>query len=147
MTRLAVAAAAVCLALAAAGGAAAAWQATPPPSSGVAGATYTLTHAALGIGQVGDATFSMELRRLGAGSSVVYVDPIHRLRFASLQILTMEYGTHAVRVTGIGLSGGQIVAFAAVAVDLGSRGDLFRIAWNHGASHGTFVRHGSVVIH
>lgn len=144
MRRLVVVAAAACLGLAVAGGSAAA---APPPTSGVAGATYTVAHAALGIGQVGAATFSFELRHLGASSTVVYVDPVHRLRFASLQISSLRYGTNAVRVTGIGLSGGQIVRFAAVAVDLGSRGDLFRIAWNGGASHGTLVRHGSIVVH
>lgn len=145
MRRVAVAAAAACLALAVAGGAAAA--APAPPASGVAGAAYTVAHAALGIGQVGEATFSFELRHVGASSTVVYVDPIHRLRFASLQISSLRYGTNAVRVTGIGLAGGQIVTFAAVAVDPGVRGDLFRIAWNRGASHGTLVRHGSIVIH
>lgn len=112
-------------------------------TSGVAGTQMTKVHTVSAHGTVNaTGTFS-----IGPGNNVVYIDHARRLSFHSLRILTVRYGTHSVIIAGLGNANGRTVHFTAIAIDSGSAGDLFRITWTHGGTHGGIVAHGSISIH
>jgi hypothetical protein len=92
-----------------------------------------------GRGRVAASSFVVDLRR---GQGKVSFGGV----FRSLHVSSVRYSAHAARITGTGLFRGVRVSFAAVAVDHGATGDVFRIAWRHGAAHGGLVRRGFVTI-
>ncbi len=66
--------------------------------------------------------------------------------FRALRFTSMRWADRAVVIRGVGLAGGQRVAFKALAVDGGAR-DVFRIDWLHHAALGGSLVRGAVVIH
>ena len=67
--------------------------------------------------------------------------------FRSLKIRSVRFGQNAVELRGTGLVAGRHVTFTAVGVHNAlPEVDVFRIAWNHGASLGGVVTSGSVFI-
>jgi hypothetical protein len=102
---------------------------------GFAGATHTIVRLAHGGGMVGSVPFSLVKTRVVYG------------RFRSTRIRTTLWGLNAVKLRGTGVVNGRTVAFTAVGVHNALPGvDVFRIAWNHGASVGGRVTTGSVFI-
>jgi hypothetical protein len=115
-------------------------------TGGVAG-TSTTKHRSVrgagvvrGAGGVGTATF-----RIGAGNRVTYVDRRHHVSFRSTRV-SVRFGARAARLTGVGVANGRRVGFAAIAVDHGAHGDVFRIDWAQGTSRGGVVLRGNVLI-
>jgi hypothetical protein len=109
--------------------------------TGVAGAQATIVRVLHGVGSVQGAVFQV------GRTKVVFVDPVSKIRFTSLRVQSVRFGTNAARLRGIGLANGHRVGFTAVAVHNARPGiDVFRIAWNHGASLGGTVDDGSVFI-
>lgn len=103
------------------------------------GARRVRGHGLVGAGRLGSATFT-----IGA-TTLVYVDRRHHLVLRA-PIGSVRFGTIAARITGVARVNGKRVRFAAVAVDHGKRGDVFRIAWGGGPSHGGRVRKGWITI-
>lgn len=102
---------------------------------GVAGATHTIVRLATGHGTVAGVSFAVSKTHVDYG------------RFHSTRIRTVVFGLNAVKLRGIGLIDGRRVAFTAVGVHNALPDvDVFRIAWNHGASLGGRVQTGSVFI-
>jgi hypothetical protein len=102
---------------------------------GVAGASYTIIRHVSGTGRVGAIPFRLSTGRVAYGA------------FRSVQVSTVRYGLNAVELHGTGLVGGRRVAFTAVGVHNAKPGiDVFRLAWNHGASVGGVVTSGAVFI-
>jgi hypothetical protein len=102
---------------------------------GVAGTTHTIVRLAAGRGIAGGIPFSI------SKSHVVYG------RFHSTRIRTSLWGLNAVKLRGIGTLNGRTVRFTAVGVHNALPGvDVFRIAWDHGASYGGRVTSGTVFI-
>ena len=103
--------------------------------SGVAGASHTIVRQLTGSGLVGATAFRLTPSTVAFGS------------FRSLKVRTAIFGLNAVKLRGIGLVGGRRVSFTAIGVHNARPGiDVFRIAWNHGASLGGVVTSGSVFI-
>lgn len=102
---------------------------------GVAGATYTIVRHASGQGTVGSVPFSLSTARVVYG------------RFHSTRVRSTLWALNAVKVRGTGTIDGHTVAFTAVGVHNALPGvDIFRIAWDHGASFGGRVTTGTVFI-
>jgi hypothetical protein len=102
---------------------------------GVAGASHTIVRTASGSGLVGSVAFRLTPTQVTFGS------------FRSLRVSKVLFGLNAVKLHGIGLVGGQRVAFTAVGVHNALPGvDVLRLAWNHGASVGGIVTSGSVFV-
>lgn len=121
---------------------------TTTPAGGVKGATHSTRHLVRGFGIVGSgrvarASFTLDLRK-GPGHKVVFRDG--RLRFRSLRVTSVRVHGHAARLAGVGLANGRHVRFAAVAVDHGTHGDVFRVAWGGGPSHGGVVARGGLTV-
>jgi hypothetical protein len=103
--------------------------------NGVAGASHTIVRQASGSGLVGGVAFRLTPKHVTYGS------------FRSVKVSSVAYGLNAVKVRGTGLLGGRRVAFTAVGVHNAMPGvDVFRLAWNHGASLGGIVTSGAVFI-
>jgi hypothetical protein len=124
-------------------------QPTAAPSGGKGGVKGTSTAKSRSVrgrgvvralGGVGTATFS-----IGAGNRVTYVDARRHIRFSSTHV-SVRFGVQAARLTGTGVVNGRRVTFAAVAVDHGARGDVFRIDWSHGIARGGVLLRGNVLI-
>jgi hypothetical protein len=129
-----------------------------PPSSGpgaapggVAGTTATkhrtvrahgIVHAKGGVGSV---VFQLDLSR-GPGRKLVVQDVVHRTRFRAVRIASIRFGAHSARLSGVGLLNGRRVQFAALAIDNGKHGDVFRISWLHRAALGGVLVNGSVLV-
>lgn len=96
-------------------------------------------HGVLGTGRLGNATFTIGVRTL------VYTDRRHHVVLRA-PIGAVAFGKTAARITGFARLHGKRVRFAAVAVDHGKKGDVFRIAWNGGPSHGGVVRRGGITV-
>jgi len=112
--------------------------------SGVAGikATRYRTVRALGVTRAG--SFRVDFAA-GPGNKIVLVRrgaPV----FRALRFTSMQWTATAVHVQGIGLANGRRVRFSAFAVDGGKR-DVFEVDWQHHATLGGVLTHGSVVIH
>ena len=102
---------------------------------GVAGASYTIVRQVSGTGTAGGATFRISPKGVTYGA------------FRSLRVANVLFGLNAVKLRGTGLVHGRRVAFTAVGVHNALPGvDVFRLAWNHGASLGGVVTSGSVFI-
>lgn len=107
--------------------------------NGVAGATHTIVRLATGRGLVRGGAFTIGNRRVTFTSG--------RLRFTSLTGVHALFGLNAVKLHGVGLLNGRRVLFTAVGVHNAlPEVDVFRIAWDHGATHGGVVTSGSVFI-
>jgi hypothetical protein len=107
--------------------------------AGVAGASHTIVRQAIGHGFIGSAAFAL------SASRVSYISG--RLHFRSLGVRTVLFGQNAVKLRGTGLVNGHRVAFTAVGVHNALPGvDVFRIGWNHGATHGGVVTSGLMFI-
>jgi hypothetical protein len=103
--------------------------------SGVAGASHTIVRQLTGRGAVGGIAFTLTPARVTFGA------------FRSLRVTRVAFGTNAVRLRGVGLVAGRRVSFTAVGVhNARPEVDVFRIAWNHGASLGGIVTKGTVFI-
>ena len=103
--------------------------------SGVAGARYTIVRSASGRGTAGGALFSLTKRSVTYGN------------FRSVAVHSLLFGRNAVKLRGIGLVDGKRVRFTAIGVHNARPGvDVFRIAWNHGASLGGTVTSGLLFI-
>ena len=103
--------------------------------NGVAGASYTIIRHAAGSGRIGAVPFHLSAGRVTFGS------------FRSLSVSKVQFGLNAVKLRGVGLVDGRRVAFTAVGVHNAMPGvDVFRLAWNHGASVGGIVTSGAVFI-
>jgi hypothetical protein len=108
---------------------------------GVAGAQATITRQAIGRGMIGAASFTVRIGK------VTYVDPLRGVSFTSRTIRTVLFGQNAVKLIGVGRVNGQTVSFTAVGVHNALPGvDVFRIGWNHGATHGGRVTSGLMFI-
>lgn len=106
---------------------------------GVAGASHTIVRRATGHGLVGAAAFTLSPTR------VTY--SLGSLHFRSSGVRTALFGENAVKLRGTGLLNGRRVAFTAVGVHNALPGvDVFRIGWNHGATHGGVVTSGLMFI-
>jgi hypothetical protein len=97
------------------------------------------------LGRIGSAVFSVDLRK-GPGHKVTYVDARQKVRFRSLRLSSLRFGTASATLKGVGLLNGKRVSFIASAVDHGKRGDVFRIAWAGGRSHGGVLIEGGLMI-
>jgi hypothetical protein len=107
--------------------------------AGVAGASHTILRQAAGHGLVGSAAFTLSPSRVSYTAGM--------LHFRSLGVRTVLFGENAVKLRGTGLLNGRRVAFTAVGVHNALPGvDVFRIGWNHGATHGGVVTSGLVFI-
>jgi hypothetical protein len=107
--------------------------------SGVAGAEHTIVRQAAGHGLVGTAAFTLTSNRVAYSARGVH--------FASLAVRTVLFGQNAVKLQGTGLVNGHRVTFTAVGVHNARPGvDVFRLGWNHGATHGGVVTSGIVFI-
>jgi hypothetical protein len=103
--------------------------------NGVAGASHTIVREASGSGLVGSIAFRLSPTRVAYG------------RFHSVKVSKVLYGLNAVKVRGTGVVAGRRVSFTAVGVHNAMPGiDVFRLAWDHGASVGGIVTSGSVFI-
>jgi hypothetical protein len=147
---------AACLALAAAAPAAAAPRDdSPPPQgqalypetvpgaglSGVAGTQATIRHTVRGTGFTGAALFRVNLGK------VLYIDPIRKITFTSLEVGSVRFVDNKATLRGTGVLNHRRVAFTAVGVHNALPGiDVFRISWNHGAGLGGRVVNGSLFI-
>jgi len=96
-------------------------------------------HGLVAAGRLGTATFTIGAKTL------VYTDRKHHVVLRA-PIGTVRFSTIAARITGFARVNGKRVRFAAVAVDHGKTGDVFRIAWNGGPSHGGRVRKGGITV-
>ena len=107
--------------------------------SGVAGASHTIVRQASGHGLVGSAAFTL------SSSRVTY--SLGGLHFRSLGVSRVLFAQNAVKLRGTGLLNGRRVSFTAVGVHNSLPGvDVFRLAWNHGATHGGVVTSGLLFI-
>src|SRR4051812_5076687 len=106
---------------------------------GVAGAQHTIVRQATGHGLVGRAAFTLTPGR------VTYV--LGGVHFRSLGVRTVLFAENAVKLRGTGLLNGRRVSFTAVGVHNARPGvDVFRLGWNHGATHGGVVTSGLLFI-
>lgn len=106
---------------------------------GVAGATHTIVRLATGRGLVVGGAFTIGNRHVTFTSG--------RLHFTSLTGVRTLFGPNAVKLRGVGLLDGRRVFFTAVGVHNAlPEVDVFRIAWDHGATHGGVVTSGAVFI-
>jgi hypothetical protein len=96
-------------------------------------------HGLVAAGRFRTATFTIGARTL------VYTDRKHHVVLRA-PIGTVRFGATAARITGFARVNGKRVRFAAVAVDHGKKGDVFRIAWNGGPSHGGRLRSGGITV-
>jgi hypothetical protein len=109
--------------------------------SGVAGQQATIRRVLRGTGATATAVFQVGTARL------VFADVTRNVRFRSLKVATVRFGTNDARLQGVGLLNGRRVGFAAVAVHNALPGvDTIRISLNRGASLGGRVVRGSVFI-
>jgi len=103
--------------------------------SGVAGASHTIVRELTGSGVAAGTAFRLTPTTVRFGA------------FRSLKIRTVLFGQNAVKLRGTGIVAGRRVSFTAVGVHNAlPEVDVFRIAWNHGASFGGVVTSGSVFI-
>jgi hypothetical protein len=103
--------------------------------NGVAGASHTIARQAAGSGLVGSVAFQLTPKQVAFGA------------FRSVQVSKVLYGLNSVKLRGTGVVAGRRVAFTAVGVHNALAGvDVFRLAWNHGASMGGIVTNGAVFI-
>jgi hypothetical protein len=113
--------------------------------SGVAGAEATIRHTVRGSGFTGAALFRIDLSRPAA--KVLYMDPIRKIRFSSLDVASVRFVDNKATLQGVGLLNHRRVQFTAVGVHNELPGvDFFRISWNHGAGLGGRVVSGSLFI-
>jgi hypothetical protein len=126
--------------------------AQPIPPGGVAAVQKTILRTVRGagsvqaLGRLGSASFSVDLSK-GPGRKVTYVDVRRSVDFRSLRLRSVRFGTGRATLNGIGLVNGRRVAFTAVAIDRGTRGDVFRISWGGGRSHGGVLLSGGLAVH
>ena len=107
--------------------------------NGVAGAEHTIVRQAAGHGLVGTAAFTLTSNRVTYST--------RGLHFRSLAVRTVLFGENAVKLHGTGVLNGHLVTFTAVGVHNARPGiDVFRLGWNHGATHGGVLTSGLVFI-
>lgn len=105
----------------------------------VAGVSHTIVRQAAGHGLAGAGSFTL------SATHVTY--SLGSLQFRSLGVPTVLFGQNAVKLRGTGLLNGRRVSFTAVGVHNARPGvDVFRLGWNHGATHGGVVTSGLVFI-
>ena len=105
------------------------------PSGGVLGAQHSIVREASGGGIAAGTRFALTLDRVRFGA------------FTSTKVTLVFFGLNAVKLRGVGVVDGKRVAFTAIGVHNVVPGrDLFRIAWNHGASRGGLLTAGSLFI-
>ena len=119
--------------------------AQPIPPGGVAAVQKSILRTVRGAGSVGSAVFSVDLSK-GPGGKVTYADARRSVMFRSLRLRSVRFGTDRATLNGAGLLNGRRVTFAALAVDHGPRGDVFRIAWSGGRSHGGVLLSGGLAV-
>jgi hypothetical protein len=113
--------------------------------TGVAGAEATIRHTVRGTGFTGTALFRVDLSR--SAGKVLYVDPVRKITFKSLNVGTVQFVDNKATLQGVGMLNNRRVAFTAVGVHNQLPGiDVFRISWNHGAGLGGRVVRGSLFI-
>jgi len=126
--------------------------AQPIPPGGVAAVEKSILRTVRGagsvhaLGRLGSAVFSVDLSK-GPGGKVTYVDARRSVGFRSLRLRSVRFGEGRAMLNGVGLMNGRRVTFSAVAVDRGTRGDVFRIAWSGGSSHGGVLLSGGLAVH
>jgi hypothetical protein len=114
--------------------------------SGVAGVQTTIHHLVIGTGATAAGAFRIDIGR-GTSAKVAYADPLRGLRFQALQVGSIRFVENTATLRGIGLLNDRRVGFVVVAVHNATPGvDTFRIAWQHGSTHGGRVVSGSVFI-
>lgn len=96
-------------------------------------------HGLVAAGRLGTATFTIGAR------TVAYTDRKHHIALRA-SIGAVRFSATAARITGFARVDGKRVRFAAVPVDHGIKGDVFRIAWNGGPTHGGRLRKGGVTV-
>jgi hypothetical protein len=125
--------------------------AQPIPPGGVAAVQTSILRTVRGagsvhaLGRLGSARFSVDLSK-GPGRKVTYVNARQGLDFRSVGLRSLRFGTDRAILKGVGLVNGRRVTFSAVAVDHGRRGDVFRIAWGGGRTHGGALLSGGLTV-
>ncbi|MCU1676931.1 MAG: hypothetical protein JWM93_1689, partial [Frankiales bacterium] len=125
--------------------------AQPIPAGGVAAVTKSALRFVRGagsvhaLGRIGSAVFSVDLRK-GPGRKVTYLDARQHVHFRSLRLASVRFGKTSAILKGTGLANGRRVTFVATAIDRGKRGDVFRIAWAGGSSHGGVLLSGGLTV-
>jgi len=109
---------------------------------GVQNVAVPKKHSAIGRGAFRKATFRMNL------SSVrfFFTWTQRGLSFHALQLTSVRFGAHAASFGGTALVNGKRVRFAGIAVDRGARGDVLKVAWNGGPTHGGTLRAGGLTV-
>jgi hypothetical protein len=125
--------------------------AQPIPPGGVAAVQKSILRTVRGagsvhaLGRLGSAVFSVDLSK-GPGRKVTYVDARRSVAFRSLRLRSVRFATDQAMLRGVGLVNGRRVTFTALAIDHGTRGDVFRIAWSGGSSHGGVLLSGGLAV-
>ena len=108
---------------------------------GVAGAQATIVRKLHGSGATATALFALEKGRL------VFVDTTKSLRFRSLHVGTLRFGTNDATLKGVGILNGRRVGFTAVAVHNATPGvDVLRVSLGSRSGLGGRVLKGSIFI-
>jgi hypothetical protein len=97
------------------------------------------------LGRIGSAVFSVDLRK-GPRRKVRYLDTKQHVRFRSLALRSVVFGKTSATLKGTGLVNGRRMKFVATATDSGTRGDVFRLAWGGGRSHGGVLLSGGLTV-
>lgn len=91
------------------------------------------------------AQFSVNFKA-GPTHKVVYTDGGTGIRFYSLSITKLRFTLGTATISGVGMANGKRVNYTAAIVDRPANKDTFKIAWNHGASHGGTVFDGNIKV-
>lgn len=84
--------------------------------------------------------------KAGPTHKVVYTDGATGIRFYSLDVKRLSFSLGTAKIAGVGMVNGKRVSFTAIIVDRPANKDTFKIAWNHGASHGGTVMDGNIKV-
>jgi hypothetical protein len=91
------------------------------------------------------AQFSVNFKA-GPTHKLVYTDGGTGIRFYSLNLASLSFRLGVAKIMGVGMVNGKRVNFTAVIVDRPASKDTFKLAWNHGASHGGTVMDGNIKV-
>ncbi|MHB8470975.1 MAG: hypothetical protein ACYDCH_14650 [Gaiellaceae bacterium] len=112
--------------------------------SGIAGVHAVRYRFVRALGATAAGSFRIDFGA-GPGNKVVLVRR-GQPTFRALRVTSIRWAANALRMQGVGIVGGRRVQFSALAVDNGLR-DVFKLDWQHRASLGGLLTHGSIVIH
>jgi hypothetical protein len=133
-----------------AGGAAGTTPGVPAGASsagGVAGVAIAASRSVVGAGSVRGAGRSKTAAfRVNVSSSRLLLTWKERgVAFKALKLTSARFAAGAATLRGVGLLNGKRVAFRAVLLDKGTRGDVFRIVWAGKSRGGTLLGGGVTV--